>query len=195
MRIPFEKDKLKLWSAVCIISAIPSFYWALEVRANIPAMLVGIVLFIFGYTAITSSDFYKKQKQKIFWFAAMKLAFKVRIFYSLLSIATIILFAPNVRDVGGKVVWINIADWYLGTYSVAITEFLLDNGSFRILGDVGTRIDNYVNYVHDSEFFPILVVTITQGILLSLAILLLAVIIWCFLRVKNIVSLNKMVKI
>lgn len=189
--IKLEQDKLKLWSAVCIISAIPSFYWAVtEAKANIPAMLVGVAIFIVGYTAITSSEFYKKLKQEIFWFAALKWAFRVRVLYSVLSlIAIAILFlhkdvGHHINNMDGIYFLINIADWWLGMWSIIITEFLLGKGSFRTVHYV--REDRMP--IPDNEFFPTLLTTITQGILLSLLILAVAVIIWCFFRAKNIIS-------
>lgn len=190
MIIPFEKDKLKLWSAVCIISAIPSFYWALDsTKANVPAMFIGIVLFILGYTAITSSDFYKQQKQKIFWFSALKWAFRVRVIYSLLAIAVIIFYSLNTQNAKGAF-WVSIVDGYLGVASIGIAELLIGNKGFITF----RTYEDHMLTALDNTFFVTLFVTITQGILLSLLVLLVAVIIWCFLRVKNIVSHNKMVK-
>lgn len=128
MIIKLEADKLKLWGFVCIISAAPSFYWALQTKANIPAMLVGIVLFILGYTAITSSDFYKKLEQKPFLFKALKWAFKVRVFYSVISIPCIIIPKPFASHF---FMMVNVADWWIGLISTIITNFILGKNAFR----------------------------------------------------------------
>jgi len=174
MKINIEKDKLKLWSFVCILSAAPSFCWALEVKASIPAMIPGVLLFILGYTIVTSSDFYKKLEQKRFLFKALRWAFKVRVFYSVVSL--VFLLSERAK-------FVNMVDFYLGLVSIAFTEFLFGKNSFQI--------DLYGNSAYRVEFVPTLLTTITQGILLSLAVFLLAVIIWLFFRIKQVIFHNK----
>lgn len=186
--IKLEADKLKLWSMICTISAVPSFYWAMAVGKNnmsaILAMLDGIVLFILVYTVIASSEFYKKMKQKIFWFSALKWAFRVRVFYSMIVFPFILaievtrsvfmLTDPKAGDsVGVVLIFINFVDVWLGAASTEIMMFFLSKAASR------------------NEFFSTFFLTITQGILLSLAVLAVAVIIWCFFRLKHIVFSNK----
>jgi hypothetical protein len=173
MKIKIEKDKLKLWSFVCVLSAAPSFYWALEVKANIPAVIVGVLLFIIAYTIATSSDFYKKLEQKSFLFKALEWAFRVRVFYSFISLPVLLL--PVLRAIA---VWVNLIDFWFGLISIIITEFLLGKNSF-IVPDIGSSLEK--------DFLPTLLTTITQGVLLSLAVFLLAVMIWLFFRIKQVI--------
>lgn len=169
--IKLEKDKLKLWSVVCIISAIPSFFWGLLVLANITAMIVGVLLFIIVYTIVSSSNFYKKLKEKAFLFKALRWGFGIRIFYSIIALISM----PLKNDIA---LIVNITDWWLGSLSVALTNVLLGRESFK----VGSL---------ENPFFPTLLTTITQGTLLSLAVFAVAVIIWCFFRLKHIISPTK----
>src|SRR5688500_12202871 len=46
--------RLALWTLVCVVSAVPSFTWAGD-RFDRGAMAFGVVLFILGYTALTST--------------------------------------------------------------------------------------------------------------------------------------------
>ena len=175
MKIHIEADKLKLWCFVCILSAAPSFYWALQIKANIPAMLVGISLFIIGYTAITSSDFYKKLKQKPFLFKALRWAFKIRVFYSIISIPCIIIPKPFASLF---FTMINMADCWLG---------LISSNAFRM------NLQTKDGVIAGNDFFPTLLTTITQGFLLSFVVFLVAIVLWFLLRVINILFTNKMV--
>ena len=43
-----------LWTVICCVSAAPSFAWAAQ-EYNRAAMVVGVALFILGYTAFTST--------------------------------------------------------------------------------------------------------------------------------------------
>ena len=165
MKNAFEKDKLKLWTIVCVLSAAPSFYWSLAVKANIIAMIIGVVLFILGYTITTSSNFYKKLEQKLFLFKALKWAFKVRVLYSIISL--FLFFIPaHCRS-------FNVLDFWLGWVSISITDALVPNNNLNFNNDL------------PANFLPTLFTTITQGILLSLAVFALAVVFWLFLRTKH----------
>lgn len=49
-------QRLIIWTAICTVCAIPSFYWATIEdmdRTRIAAMLTGIGVFILGYTVLT----------------------------------------------------------------------------------------------------------------------------------------------
>lgn len=183
--VKLEQDRLTLWTLVCLASGAPSLCWSvIGVPLNRYALVIGIGFFIVLYTVLTSGSFYEKLQKNIVWFSALKWAFKIRIWYSIISLVAMLL-AQGERGGGHSpsilqynLLMINSVDIYFLHINALVSEFLLGENLFL----------SYIGIGSDAAFLPTFVATITQGILLSLAILLVAAIIWCFLRVKNNIS-------
>lgn len=87
MTIVLKKRHFAIWLLVCTISATPSFLTGLEMKASVPAMVMGVLLFVLALTLITSSAYYTRLKESRLRFRAYQLAYGLRTVMSLLSLA------------------------------------------------------------------------------------------------------------
>ncbi len=95
--------RLLLWTAVCSVSAAPSFFWAAE-EYNHLAMVTGIACFIAAMTAITCTQAFERFKRRRFVRRTLYIGYGVRV---LLSLAF---------PIGA------MADLWPGCFSIAIVE-------------------------------------------------------------------------
>jgi hypothetical protein len=152
------KKNLVLWSALTIISAYPSFMLGLMTDALIAPMIIGVIIVIIAYSIFTSTAFCQNIiNHKKYFAKAIKIAFLIRIMISV--IYTLSFFSQDW-------IFVAIADMYLGIAALAITQLFID-----------------FNFTNNVSFIAILLTTIFQAILVSLALLLLATIIWGIIKI------------
>lgn len=84
-----------LWLVICSVAAIPSFWMALSVQANIPAMIVGVLLFVLVYTLVSTSSFSDWIKRKRVMFRAVQLGFGLRLVLSAIAVLSIVMNIPD----------------------------------------------------------------------------------------------------
>lgn len=74
--------RLLLWTAVCSISAGPSFYWAMG-EFNVPAMITGVALFIVIMTAMTCSRRFLTFRKRPFVKSTLYVGYGTRVVLSI----------------------------------------------------------------------------------------------------------------
>lgn len=171
MNIPFRRDKFQLWLVLCTISAAPSFsyiYFDKLIDDNIPAMLLGIVVFVFAYTVITSGNYYNRLKAKPRLFKSLKWAFGFRVVLSIASLAAFATLGIEsislVSPLDHIVTYILLMDGYPGLLSLALVQ-----------DSMGLKL----------TFTGTLVATLVQGIFLNVILLAITGLIWCIFRLLD----------
>jgi hypothetical protein len=146
-----------IWAVVTVLSAAPSFILALQLEALIMPMLCGVLIVMLVYSVASSTDKVYQWRQSKFYFAkALKITFILRILLSVL-----VLSAYIVTD---NIELFTVIDAYLGIGSLALTQM--------ILGGKATL----------KTELPVFVATIFQALLMSLALLVVACMIWAMLK-------------
>src|SRR4051812_38491282 len=100
-----------LWTAMCGVSAAPSFIWALE-GFNKAAMATGVVLFIIAYTISTSTPAFLRFRERPFVRRTLYIGYGTRLVLSILF------------PVGMAV------DLIPGMMSISLVQFILHGVSF-----------------------------------------------------------------
>lgn len=150
------KKNLVLWSALSIISAYPSFMLALMGSVMVTPMIIGVIIVIISYSIFSSTAFFQNIiNHKKDFAKAIKIAFLIRIIISV--IYTLSFFSQDW-------IFVAIADMYLGLAALAITQL-------------------FIKAPIETNFIAILLTTIFQAILVSLALLLLAIMIWFIIKI------------
>jgi hypothetical protein len=65
--MPSFFKRLALWTAICTVSAAPSFFWGLQIGTDpemIAGMITGIVIWILIYTVVTGSEPFRGIRQR-----------------------------------------------------------------------------------------------------------------------------------
>lgn len=78
--------RLLIWTAICCISAAPSFYWAVQEfpdRGHIIAMVIGVAIFIVAYTLITGTEYVQRLNERPLVRRAAYIGYGTRIVLSL----------------------------------------------------------------------------------------------------------------
>lgn len=79
--------RLLIWTAICCISAAPSFFWALQEypdREHIIAMGLGVAIFILAYTIITGTAFVQRLHEQPLVRRAVYIGYGTRIAFSVI---------------------------------------------------------------------------------------------------------------
>lgn len=79
-----------LWLVICGCSAVPSFWMAMTIQASVPAMILGVLAFVVGYTVLSCSPLYVHLKQKTHLYRAFRIGFAFRIILSVLSLLALL---------------------------------------------------------------------------------------------------------
>ena len=82
--MPTLLRRLLLWTAICSVSAAPSFYFAHVGEFNHSAMVVGVCLFILAYTAATSTAAFERLRRRPFVRRTLYIGYGLRLFLSAL---------------------------------------------------------------------------------------------------------------
>ncbi len=138
-----------LWLAICGLSAIPSFWMAVHEQANIPAMLVGISLFVVAYSFVSISLSGWIQQRKVVC-RAIQAGFGFRLILSAISVVALMLNVPD----GMKMLLLH--DGISGQIALVQAKHMFGLLSYdRIEGHAGVTF----------------VATVLQGMLLNLLLL------------------------
>lgn len=161
-------DNLKFWSIHCTVTAFPSFLVAgiyLELfksAAGALAMVVGVLIFILGYALLSSSLPLLRAQDSIFS-RALSIALKIRIGISAMGIIGVLV----------PIVFMFHPDYWAGLAAKQILE-TAHNFIWPTPG--------YYDLADKDEFLPILLWTLTEGLLLSGFLFLLTLL--CLLGVE-----------
>ena len=111
-----------LWTLLCSVSAAPSFFLA-QASFDRAAMLCGVGLFILLYTAITSTDFVCRFKEKRFVRRTLYIGYGTRLVISILSPVGLFLdLLPGMASVEiGKYLF-NDESSFAGTLAITIIQ-------------------------------------------------------------------------
>lgn len=157
---------LVFWLVICCISAAPSFLIAIGGGANIPAMVLGVIIFVFLYSSINASGFYQSRiVARPLLHKALSIGFTLRLVLTALSA---LLLVPGIN-----IPFFLICDAFPGMLAVAASKALVAEPAVAYGKDVG------------ASFLPTLITTLIQGVLLSVIVLVASLIVWIILSVIN----------
>lgn len=166
--------QLGFWGLHCGLTAIPSFCIALTKLNDadeVLGMLCGILTFVFGYTFLTSAGFYGKIHRGLIG-KSIKWGARIRMFISVFSIPLLlttlgkgkpseeVMFVPDM--------WFGLAALILFSIGARVIGFDLGNTG---AGDLG--------------FFATYTVTMIEGVLISISLILIAFISLVVLNYKR----------
>ena len=80
-------SRLLVWTVICCISAVPSFYWAAQEfrqQEHIVAMLLGVAIFILTYTFISGTAYAQRLHQRPLVRRTLYVGYGTRIVLSIL---------------------------------------------------------------------------------------------------------------
>ncbi|MDA0781663.1 MAG: hypothetical protein PQ612_09990 [Rickettsiales bacterium] len=161
MKLHNVERNLVIWTVVTIICAFPSFRIARGEGFDVIAMLIGILIVITGYTFASSTSFYQNIKtNKIYFYKALKISFILKILNALITI-------PFNYKTESYSIFIYLIDIYAGIFAFASTKSVLGLKSEKAM----------------KEFFPTLLTTLSEAIIMSLFILFIAFLIWGVIRI------------
>lgn len=164
---PFRRY-LPLWLSVCCISAAPSFVLAVVgiSQPNVAAMVLGVLIFVFIYSAINASQFYHDRITTTpLLHKALSAGFTLRL---ILTVLTLLTFVPGMR-----LHFFLLCDAFPGVVALTATKFLL----VETLAIYGSD--------YESAFFPTLLITLLQGVFLSFIVLFASMVLWGLLYLLN----------
>ena len=155
--------QLGFWGLHCGLTSLPSFCIALT-RFNSPSeiigMFFGILTFIFGYAFLTSAGFYGKIHVGLIG-KSIKVGARIRMWISLVSlpilITTIGKSEPSQEVMFVPDMWFGLAALILFSIGARVIGFDLGNTG---AGDLG--------------FFATYTVTMIEGVLISISLILIA---------------------
>lgn len=167
--------QLGFWALHCGFTALPSFLIAVQyfkTPSAIIAMLAGVLSFVLAYSLITSTPFYGKIHHGLIG-RSVKLGATIRMVISLCSLP-VVLYAispgngfreGNFNGDSEVVLW--APDFWFGYLAIIIISLLyniLDQANF------GRALENS----ETPDFFFTYATTITEGVLISLSLLVIA---------------------
>ena len=156
MSLHNTKQNFIKWSIVCSLCAAPSFMLALQ-SFNIPAMMLGVTVFIFLYSyANSSTAFYRLCQLRPQLKKALTWAFTLKIAQGLLGIT-----AGMIGFQTGEILL--SFDFFAGLLAAVL------------LGDIFGLQD-------DGSFSTTLLLTLAEGCILSILLLGIALFIWLILE-------------
>ncbi len=149
---------LALWTVVCSLSAAPSFWLAYGGGFHVSGMLLGITIFIAAYTIANASPLYNRIKErKPLLHRALCFGFGLRMLLSVTALILFLLQSGTLTALGIDV--IIYLDLYSGALAISLVEL------------VSSSTDKH-------GFLFTLFTTLTEGTILSLAILLVSLATW-----------------
>jgi len=175
----FKTSELKKnfirWSIVCTICAAPSFVIAYD-GFNHMAMILGVIIFICLYTLLNSTEtFYRITDAKPNLKKSLKFGYGLKFFQGIIGLSLTFIMS------GGKLVKSPVLffpDFYAGMFSIA---FLQKICGMEILQQ--THEDRRPS--PEPTFSETLAMTLTEGVILSLMILLVCMVVWAILAIYS----------
>lgn len=159
----FKPRHFALWFVVCWLAALPSFLLGLQTKANPLAMTLGVMIFVLGYTAL-STTLYAWLSRRPIWMKTVRAAFVLRLLTALLQAINFLLHFDS-----ALYVLLLMLDGWSGIFALMATELL--TGPSIMLNH--THIDGLETdpFLH---FMQTLLATILQGIIQNIIIALCA---------------------
>jgi len=163
-------QQLRFWSIHCGLTALPSFCIALTQfnrPSTILAMLCGIATFIMGYSFLTSRSFYGKIHTGLIG-RSIKLGARIRMIVSLASLPLLIpLLDLNMKSSGPPESLMFVPDFWFGFIALIIVNLLYQlTGTNLAVNGMSTNTD--------LSFLPTYLTTVTEGVLISISLMLIA---------------------
>ncbi len=180
MQLHNFKENLIKWAIVCTICATPSFILATtKMNANIPAMIVGVVIFIFIYAYANSTNIYKNiHNNKTLLRKSLKFGYGLKIFLAIVgTIPAVIFTLISTKDMGFLITFF-FPDVYMGMISILLISFIAGEDNIGLLKCMKTYEDRREVPPCNEEFFSTLFITLTEGIIMSIAIMIVVLIVW-----------------
>jgi len=174
------KSNIIKWSFICTISAAPSFVMAFKDKNSgfdVSAMILGVIIFIFIYGFITSTEFYVSLRKFNTIHKALRFSYVLKITMAMVAFPFTFFTYNKVDTIG---MFFIFPDFVAGIMSYLLyTELfgklnLSKNGSVadgNNSGDIG------------ASFFDTLAITLIEGVILSLMILLFAITLSIILKI------------
>jgi hypothetical protein len=179
MKLYNLKRNIGVWSIVTLLSAAPSFMIALHQKIFVLPMCFGVIIVMVAYFIASSSEFWHNiSLHKKHFAKSLKIAFIIRITASIFFLLHYIMDdTPNRNELK----LFGIIDVCLGLCSLSFTElFFSSSSNFKA--------------VFKTDFMVVLFTTLVQALLVSITILFIAFIIWCYIRVTVYLKSSKLTK-
>ena len=147
-----------LWLLICSMSAAPSFVMAGTENANREGMAVGVILFVVGYTLLTSTSRFERFYRRPFIRPTMYFGYGLRLILSSLTF---------ISSLGARSNFLIFPDLFCGALSLSAGAFLMGGTGERQLV---------------SGFAGALLVTCIQGAILNVLVFIFMAIIYALQR-------------
>jgi len=167
--------QLRYWSIHCGVTALPSFCLALMRFDNVTAiiaMLCGITTFILTFTLITSASFYGKLHQGLIG-RSIRLGARIRMIISLVSLLPLAALLDTTHNPPTAIMF--VPDFWFGLAAVLLFSSGVNALGFTPLNDIES----------ETGFFPIYSITVIEGVLISVSLILIAFIALVILNFKR----------
>ena len=162
--------QLGFWSIHCGLTSLPSFCIALtqfNSAAAILAMLCGIATFILGYSFLTSRSFYGKIHIGLMG-RSIKLGARIRMIVSLASLPLLIpIIDWNAKSGDPPESLMFVPDFWFGFIAMIIVNILYSLTGTNVFA-------RGMNNPGDLSFLPTYLITMTEGILISISLVFIA---------------------
>lgn len=119
-----------MWFAICMVSGAPSLVWGVGTEFNHIAMILGIVMFALGMTAVSSTDYFYRFSRKQFMRRTLYISYGVRLGLSVLfPLGAIIDMWPGILSVSIVERLFNVSDEsaFISTLFITIIQGTLLN--------------------------------------------------------------------
>lgn len=181
------RRQLGFWSIHCTLTALPSFLIAIQYfkgAAAILAMLAGVLTFVFGYALLTSTGLYGKFHHGLVG-RSVKLGATIRMAISLCSLPLVLSAIASGEDFsngsfsGGAEMVVWVPDFWFGYIAIIVVAI-----GFNAMG-LRSPTNSLNDPDRDADFFFTYVTTLTEGVLISLSLLMLSFLILIILSFRK----------
>lgn len=149
------RRRFLLWLLICGVSAAPSFVMAVQNGGNTAGMVLGVLMFVIGYTLVTSTRPFQRFYSRPFIRTTMRLGYGLRLLLSALTAGVMF-----------DVIFPIVPDLFCGYFSVLMGSAILRIPEQELIAD----------------FRGALVVTCIQGALLNAVVGVAMAIFYAILR-------------
>ncbi len=162
---------LKRWMLVCVLCAAPSFALAMDAKEPFQplAMIMGVVIFILIYTVICCSKWYVKVTRFPTMYKALRWSFMIKIVLAIVALPFSLLGVTRNVDIGMTVMF---PDFISGMYAI-ILYLAASRGSENL------HSTDKIDY----GFFDTLCITLIEGGILSVMIVIFALLLLLVLKI------------
>ena len=125
--------RLGLWTAVCGISAIPSFTLAAKGNCSVLGMLCGIALFVIAYTAVTGTDFARQLRRRDFVRRTLLIGYGTRLTVTVFPYGWIVDFVPGMLSTIIVEFFVSSVNAFLQTFGGALITTVIQGTFLNII--------------------------------------------------------------